>query len=59
MERPDWTHIFVAELYKLGVRGVPHFIDDMAEEVFSTRGHLDPFDVAQTEWAEWPPDDDS
>ena len=45
-------------LSKLGVRAQPDLIEQMGAELYETQGTLDPIEVAQSEWDEWPPHDD-
>jgi hypothetical protein len=52
----EWIAAFQRRLRALGVQADESSILDMAVEIHSTRGNLDPTEVAQTEWDLWPPE---
>jgi len=56
LKSPEWISVFQHHLRALGLKMDPESMFDMAVEIQSTRGTLDPADEAQTEWDMWPPD---
>lgn len=56
LKPPEWIQQFQHRLVVLGVKMDAPSMFDMAVEIHSTRGELDPLDAAQTEWDMWPPD---
>jgi hypothetical protein len=55
VDKTVWVEAFVRAISRLGVRGEPHFIADMGEQLYDTQGHLAPEKVAQSQWDEWLP----
>jgi hypothetical protein len=58
MTKAQWIDLFVMQLSRLQVRAEPHRLAEMAEELHPDFGHLNPVDLAQAEYDEWPPLDD-
>lgn len=58
MTQAQWVDAFAMHMSRLGVRAVPDLLVDMAEELWSEWGQVDPVTVAQAEYDEWPPHDD-
>jgi hypothetical protein len=56
MEHSAWVDSFVTTLRRLGVRGQEQFLGDIGEQLHHTQSHLDPEDVAHSEWEIWPPE---
>lgn len=52
----EWIAAFQQRLVFPGLRMDSSSIFDMAEEIHTTRGDLDPGDKAQTEWDLWSPE---
>jgi hypothetical protein len=56
LRAPEWIEAFQHHLLALGVQMDADSMFDMAVEIHSTRGNLDPADEARTEWDMWPPE---
>ncbi len=54
MTRADWITAFVDRLRALGIQGPREHLADMATQIHSIHGNLDPCAVAQDEWDLWP-----
>ena len=56
--KAEWIDRFVMHLSKLEVNMEPHYLTDMAEELYDTYqlvGEISPEEAAQAEYDEWPP----